>query len=141
MLDPALLFALVVREKIGFARSKGLIDTAETYVMLPKFDQGRWQRAVDAIQTLVMGHPGTVATHKIEYLSGLSLDIRSDYITCDDHDLEAKVTHAFGFLAPRNTRAGDLMRYVIATVLNDFPELLPRDLLETFDVLLAVELS
>lgn len=33
------------------------------------------------------------------------------------------------------------MRYVIATVLNDFPQLLPRDLLDTFETLLAVEPS
>lgn len=141
LFDPVLLLALVVREKIAFAHSKGLLDHAESYVMLPNWDPARWQKAVDAIQAIVLGSPGTEGVQKIEYLGGLSLDVRSDYITCDDHALEEKITQAFGFLIPKNARAGDLMRYVITTVLNDFPQLLPRDLLETFDGLLAVELS
>lgn len=71
----------------------------------------------------------------------MKLDIRSDFITCDDHDLETKITKAFGFLLPRNTRAGGLMRHVIATVLTDFPQLLPSDLIATFQGLLTTELG
>jgi ABC-type molybdenum transport system ATPase subunit/photorepair protein PhrA len=139
LFDPVLLLSLVAREQPGFAQSKGLINQSESYVMLPNWEPARWQTAVNSIQALVMGPAGAGSTQRVEYLGGLSLDIRLDYITCDDHALESKITQAFGFLAPKNARAGGLMRHVIATVLNEFPQLLPRDLLDTFESLLAVE--
>ena len=141
LFDPVLLFALVVREKPDFAQTKGLMNSGESYVMLPNWELTRWQLAVDSIQSLVLGPPGGAITQSVEYLSGMKLDIRSDFITCDDHDLETKITKAFGFLLPRNTRAGGLMRHVIATVLTDFPQLLPSDLIATFQGLLTTELG
>jgi hypothetical protein len=141
LFDPVLLFALVVRENLDFAQSKGLVKCGESYVMLPNWENARWQLAVDSIQSLVLGPPQNAITVSVEYLSGLKLDIRSDFITCDDHYLEVRITKTFGFLVPRNTRAGGLMRHVIATVLTDFPQLLPGDLIATFQGLLTTELE
>lgn len=142
LFDPVLLLSLVVREDLSFAQTKGLIAVEEAYINLSSWDVAKWQSAIDAIQTFVLGcSTDAQAVQTVDYLNGMSLSIRNDYLTCDDHDLEAKITKAFGFLIPKNRRAGDLMKYVNATVLSDFPNLLPRDLLVTFEALLNVELS
>ncbi|MNG23963.1 hypothetical protein D3C84_1086320 [compost metagenome] len=78
---------------------------------------------------------------EIEYLSGLRLNVRTSYLQMDDHKLETLITTTFGFLKPRNKRTGELMRHMIDTVLADFDTLLPKDLLTTFQDLLAVQLE
>lgn len=133
--DPLLLVGLVVRENPAFALQKGLLTGEESYVGLGNWTASRWQVAVDAVEEMVLGNMSDEFMD-VEYLVGFSLRIRRNYLHCDDHELEKKIKEAFGFLIPRSGRAGALMRHVIATTLVDFPGFLPRDLLDTFQLLL-----
>lgn len=57
------------------------------------------------------------------------------------HALEENIIKSFGFLKPKNSRAGGLMRHVADTVLADYQALLPIDLLHTLNRLLTTELA
>jgi len=141
LFDPALMVALLVRENSKFAVEKNITDASETYFSIANWDTERWQRAVNVFQNLILTEEIDITekTTKIEYLSGLRLDIRTSYIQMDDHKLETLIISKFGFLKPRNKRTGDLMRHMIDTVLADLDALLPNDIITTFKTLLAVQ--
>ncbi len=77
----------------------------------------------------------------ISYLSGLTLSIRNDYLTMDDHKLESEILAKFSPLKARSRHAGDLMRHMLNTVLSDFEVFLPCDLLNSLRDLLSHELE
>jgi hypothetical protein len=141
LFDPKLLVATVAREDIDFGKAKGLFDSGETYAALPSWDAKRWQRAVNTIQNMVL--ETTIDSRKtvpVCYLNGMTLSISTSYLHLDDHKLEDAVVHAFGFLKPKNARAGGLMRHITGTVLADFPSFLPKDFLSTIEGLLSTDL-
>ena len=141
LFDPKLLIATVAREGINFGKEKGLFDSEETYMLLASWGTNRWQRAVDTVQHIVLGaNVRSSETVPVCYLNGMTLNISKSYLHLDDHKLEAAVVQAFGFLKPKNARAGGLMRHIVGTVLADFPYFLPKDFLATIDGLLSVDL-
>lgn len=133
LFDPVVLTAACIRENIGFSRSRGIIIDGEVYSGLSEWETDRWQEAVNVIQELVLGdRPDGIVDIQINYISGMCLSIRQDYLHCDDHGFEAKIMDAFGFFKPKNNHAGGLMSYIVEVVLPDFPDLLPADLVQTF---------
>lgn len=140
LLDPRLLVAVVCREHLEFAREKCILSAEDTYISLSCWSNERWQVAVHRIQELVLGNTELKTTIYVSYLDGVSLKISKDYLHLDDHALQGLVVEAFGFLKPKNKRAGDLMTHVAATVLADYPDFLPSDLVDTFRKLLTAEL-
>ena len=137
--DPLLLLALLVRENSAYMVEKGLFSDEESYTSLASWNEDCWQRHIDALQHYIFGEqPGTVSFIEVEYLSGVCLNVRQDYLHFDDHLLEDKLVELFGFIKPKKKGSG-LMQYVIDTVLKDHPSFVPRDLLLTFEALLADE--
>lgn len=137
--DPLILLALLVRENCAFMVEKGLFPDNETYISLGSWNEDLWQRHVDALQHYIFGaQPKAVGIIEVEYLSGVCLKVRQDYLHFDDHRLENKLIETFGFIKPRQ-KGGGLMQYVIDNILKDHHGFVPKDLLLTFEALLADE--
>lgn len=137
--DPLLLLALLVRENVVYMVDKGLFPKSESYTSLASWSEGCWQQHVDALQNYIFGESqqsGDVI--EVEYLFGIRLRVRQDYLHFDDHRLENKLVDIFGFIKPRSKGSG-LMQYIIDVVLKDHPGFVPKDLLLTFEALLADE--
>lgn len=143
LFDPLLVVAVVARENPVVAKEKDLLLGQESYISLTTWPKNRWQAAVDQLQKIILGTSNDLNQDftLVSYLSGLSLQIRDEYLQLDDHELERRIESAFGFLKPRNKRAGDLMNHVVDTVLADFDSFLPHDLLTTFQQLLDIQLD
>ena len=141
LFDPVLLITLVAKENAKFAKDKKIFDADESYTNIITWDLVRWQRAVDTVQILVL-QSTDLGTECIEvaYLNGMSLKVAKAYLHLGDRQLEKKITSTFGFLVPKNSRAGALMCHIIDSVLADYPLLLPKDLIDTFHELLTIDL-
>lgn len=139
LFDPALLVALIIRENATFAIARGILRPTETYISLGAWGAKRWQEAINVMQNLIVPTANTGDTLSVTYSNKMVLAIQREYLHLDDHTLETKIVDVFGFLRPKNRRAGDLMRYVVETVITEFPDLVPADLLATFQALLDVE--
>lgn len=136
--DPVIITATCIRENIGFCRQKDLLSSDETYMHALKWTTEQWQLAADKIQEFVIGKPLDQERFlEIKYLNGMKINIREAYLHLDDHALEAGVIDSFGFLKPKNNRAGGLMGHVVETVLSECPDILPVDVLDTFSRLLS----
>lgn len=137
LFDPVLIVAACIRENIDFSRQRNIAGADESYSGISRWNQERWQLAVNVVQDLVSGtRPEGVEDIKVQYLNGITIHVRKDYLHMDDHALEGAILKAFGFFVPKNNRAGGLMNYLCSSVLTDFPELLPADLITTFRDLL-----
>jgi ABC-type molybdenum transport system ATPase subunit/photorepair protein PhrA len=142
LFDPLLIAALIIRENKDFAKKKNLINENDTYTSIADWDQLRWQKAIECIQDIILDTSNSSnEIIEIKYLNNITLKIAKDYLHLDDHALEEKIIEKFGFLKPKNNRAGGLMSYIVETVLDDYPNLLPKDLLDTFKELLDFELT
>lgn len=166
LFDPVLLVATIARENISFTKEKGVLDSEDSYTSIHNWDHTRWQRAVDIIQRLVLNSvpqssnasvnepesqfqnavveapvPQSQNGIIVEYMNGMTINVASDYLHLDDHLLEEAIIKSFGFLKPKNSRAGGLMQHIAETVLADHQMLLPRDLLVTFEGLLTNEIA
>ena len=131
--DPVILLATCVRENITYCRGQRFLDPEDTYMNVLGWNTEQWQVAVDKLQEQVIGEcEENEELSEIEYLGGLRLKIRDIYLHLDDHALETKIIDTFGFLKPKNKRAGGLINHVIETVLADCPDILPKDVLDTF---------
>ncbi|MDT0619453.1 hypothetical protein RM531_13325 [Salinisphaera sp. P385] len=137
LLDPVLLCAAAIRENMPFCRDKAIIESEERYTDLGGWSGEKWQNIVDRLQAYVLDRDVKNDQRiTIQYLNNMSLNISKSYLHLDDHALEERVLDKFGFFRPRNNNSGDLMKYIVSTVLNDYPLLVPLDLLESFGSLL-----
>jgi ABC-type branched-subunit amino acid transport system ATPase component len=142
LFDPVLLVATIARENISYAKEKEILSQADSYITLSNWNSTQWQKAIDSIQTMVLGdEQSSRATIEVAYLNNMKLNVAKQYLHLDDHKLEDAIIQAFGFLKPRNKHAGDLMRHIVETVLADHQQLLPQDLLVTLTGLLSSEIS
>ena len=142
LFDPVLLVLTIAREKVEFAKEKGILDPEDNYISMSSWDFLRWQRAINTIQDMVLNpSPSLRDTIDVEYINGMVLKVAKEYLHLDDHDLEESIITSFGFLKPKNKHTGDLMRHVVEVVLADYPIFLPKDLLLTLTRLLTVEVT
>lgn len=142
LFDVALLVPLIVHTELAFAVQKRILMKNESYISIKNWDAERWQHAVKAIEHQLLGNRGEDGFFvEAKYVGGLTLQVARELRHMDDHDYENLLLDKFGFLSPRNKRAGGLMNHVVDTILPDFPNLIPTDLIDTFGQLLSVELS
>lgn len=142
LLDPVLLMALLSREKLDFLIEKNLFPGEDNYFSLHVWEDSKWQAYIEVLQDYVLGSRATESGDfmDVEYVSGMILRVRKDYLHLDDHQLEQLVLQKFGFLIPRGRGSG-LKQYVIDTVLKECPALLPRDFLLTMEDLLSANVD
>ncbi|MGL4261188.1 MAG: AAA family ATPase [Afipia sp.] len=135
ILDPLLLATLIV----GFDRgSIGMIGLTENinYPSFLKFSAQDLQPVIDSVQACVLGEKQHRVT-SCAYLGGFSLNLRTEYLSMDDHKLESAVMLAFpSFRAISKGRSGALTQYIVDTVIRDQPEYAPAECLEVFETLL-----
>lgn len=142
LFDPVLLVATIARENLAFGKDKKLFDSEDSYISISTWNSARWQRAIDVLQNIVLApSQSTRESIEVQYINGMTLSVAKEYLHLDDHELEKTIINLFGFLQPKNRRAGDLMRYVADTILVDLPLLLPKDLLTTLAGLINAELT
>jgi len=137
LFDPVLIITTVIREHIQFCKDKKIIENNDTYIDIGNWTKEKWQQVVNKVQNIIIGEAleegGSI---EIEYANGMSLNIFKNYLHLDDHQLESKIIDCFGFLKPKNKRAGGLMTHIVISVLPDYPKLIPKDLLKTFQGIL-----
>lgn len=143
LFDPLLIVSMLARDEIQLAKRLQILADHESYQSLIAWETNQWQAAVDKVQSILLGSEQSEMAERtaISYLSGLTLSIRNDYLTMDDHKLEAEILAKFSPLKARSRHAGDLMRHMLNTVLSDFEVFLPCDLLNSLRDLLSHELE
>ena len=82
----------------------------------------------NAVTTAVFGEaPTSISIAEYVFLCP-PLSVDSRYLTTDDHALEAMIVEAFPFLkAITKNQPGKLIEHVIENVLNDRPDLMPKE--------------
>ncbi len=138
LFDPVLLAATLVKENSQFCVGRKIIEQSDRYTHLGEWSLPKWQRVIDNVQSIILKKMPR-NTQEIEYVSGMKLNVETDYIHMDDHALEERVLSEFGFLISKNKHAGGLMQHVVTSILGDYPFLLPNDLMATFNTLLNEE--
>ena len=143
LFDPLLIVSMLARDEIQLAKRLQILADHESYQSLIGWETNQWQAAVDKVQSILLGSEQSEMAERtaISYLSGLTLSIRNDYLTMDDHKLEAEILAKFSPLKARSRHAGDLMRHMLNTVLSDFEVFLPCDLLNSLRDLLIHEIE
>ncbi|WP_165383830.1 ATP-dependent endonuclease [Pseudoalteromonas sp. CO342X] len=139
VLDPVLLAATVIKENHQFCVDKEIINADDRYTHMGNWDQSKWQSIINNIQKIILEREQPADSENISYLSGMSLNVNKEYLHMDDHALEERVISKFGFLQPKNNHAGGLMKHIVTSVLGDYPDLLPRDLITTFSTILDAD--
>lgn len=139
ILDPVMLVATLIKENHQFCVRRGIIAHSDRYVNIGGWDKIKWQSVTDKILMIILDKKLSPESIKISYINGITLSINKAYLHMDDHALEERVITKFGFLQPKNNRAGGLMKHIIESVLGDYPDLLPCDLVTTFSKILEVE--
>lgn len=137
LFDPVLIITTVIKENIQFCKEKEIIESNDTYIDIGNWTEGKWQQVVSKVQKIILGSAlDESESLEIEYFNGMSLNISKKYLHLDDHKLENKIIDCFGFLKPKNNRAGGLMTHIVVSVLPDYPKLIPKDLIKTFQGIL-----
>lgn len=139
LFDPCILAAAIIKENHQFCVELNIISSTDRYIDLGIWDKDKWQSVVNSIQSILLDSYDSSKVIKISYLNGIELNVFSEYLHMDDHALEEKITTKFGFLKPKNKNAGGLMKYIIGSILGDYPKLLPNDLISTFNKILNHE--
>lgn len=142
LLDP-LLVALTVAREAPDQRTRLGLTADEHFIKFRTLSVSRLQAIVDRVQQLVLGgkQPASPAGVKAShYGGGLSLMLSTDYLEMPGHMLEQRVLNAFPELNKYNRHAGDLLKRVVATVIGEFPEFVPREFASAFSSLLSTDL-
>ena len=135
LLDPLLLALLIVRR---FPQARGVtgVPIDVSYIDLLTKRRDLFPSMSSKVAAAVLAsEPQT--TKPVYFVGGLRVDIDERYLTTDDHDLEAMVLSTFPFLRAEAKRAGNLLIYIISTVLTDSPELIPLEIEQVISDLLS----
>jgi len=138
LLDPLILACLVARDARTWREKAGLAGIEGAYDLKSK-PANILQPIVDAIQSLVLGskYDAKGPNTKCKYASGLELSISEAFLLLDDHKLEQCVFETIPPLRKFNHRSGALLQHIVESLLPDFPEFTPQDVVDSFNELLA----
>lgn len=141
LLDPVLVIACLTHAKPDIARSVGVLGADETFRNLHERSVDQWQAAVDRIvsKTLPADSKSGAALTTVEYLNGMKINVPTIYLVMDDHELERRVREVFPILKQSINVHGSLNYYVANVILEDYRDLIPIDLINTFKGLLECD--
>lgn len=137
--DPVLIATTIIKENLQYCIDNHIIDAEDRYTHISHWETDKWQTVVNRIQEIIIGSEQESGFIEISYLNGITLNISKAYLHLDDHALEERITSKFRFLRPKNNHAGGLMKHVIVSILGDYPNLLPYDLINSFKSILDSE--
>lgn len=141
--DPILLAALVVREIPGRSHKLLGLTDQETYISFKNFPTERLQVIAEEIEKLILGIDGISTEDKfmqVGYCNGSQIRLRKAYLKMMGHNLEERVLQVFPEFNKINRHTGDLLKWMVNTVISDMPELVPDELSDIFTSLLTVEI-
>lgn len=125
-LDPVLLISLLCKEFVPFSRSRGILESSESYASVLGWKQDRWQTAVSRYEDMVFdaGSDETETT----YLNGMVLKVLSSSLTTRGHDLVSHMKVRLPVL--KRYQDDDLIIHIADTVLPDVRDIAPLEILE-----------
>lgn len=132
LLDPLLVSAFLLREKIISGEDLGLTKD-ENYSEFKNLTQPQLQIISDFFKTKISVaiKPTDSNKVKVKYLNELEIEIPQWYLLHQGHELETHLKNTFQKLN-EYSREGELKKEIITKVIDDFPELIPKDILEIF---------
>lgn len=139
LFDPLLLVSLIARDVRECANDIGLLE-GERFALISGLPLARLQELMDRVVSLVLpaGPQGEVA--HVEYVGGLKMRVRQDYLFLDDHVLEQRIVAAFpAFGKLSRSRSGGLAAHIVDYVLAEKPEYIPTELSSVFEEILFTE--
>jgi energy-coupling factor transporter ATP-binding protein EcfA2 len=140
--DPVIVLLLVARHAQSQFPAIGISKTT-TDTDIAKMPAPELQVLVDKLQSYLLGPPTTVTQYvEATYLGGLTLRLRSEYLSYDDHDLEELILEKIGGLRAYGSgggNAGARMVRIVNSEMRAYPEFIPVDLVETFRDLLDAD--
>jgi ABC-type cobalamin/Fe3+-siderophores transport system ATPase subunit len=132
--DPVILAAFLVRETFISRASIGL-NRDERYTDISKFDDAKLQAAADFILDELRGrfeNPTDTDLQEVEYVGGRKINLPPWFLRTEGHHLEDVIKEIF---LPLKRYDGEikLKREVVNKVLEDMPELIPKDIFTLFE--------
>lgn len=129
ILDPILVAAFLLREKlVPDPLSLGL-ESADSYSNFIKLDSEKLKRAANHIVNLVsakLGNPVNTGLSTCEYVGGLQIQLPVWFLTIQGHAYEDLIKELFPCL---KAYKGKLKDQIISKVIDDVPELIPMEFL------------
>lgn len=132
--DPLLLGLLLFRENI-IKKDQIKLEEHEGYADFKNFSQDRLQSIVDFVTTKLQSKVAEKIDSNVNYglINGISLTIPVWYVEYQGHRLEDAALAAFPKLhAVKRNQENFLKNRLIETVAADFPEFIPKDILDSF---------
>lgn len=134
LFDPVLISALLLREKIISRNDLGLQDN-QNYTDFKNLDKFGIQAIsnflVDKIAEKI--NPENHETSRVIYLNGIEIDIPKWYLHCQGHLLEDTIVNVFPTISSIKKGKEELLKLeIIDKIVDDIPELIPRDILKIF---------
>ncbi len=130
ILDPLFVALLLIREKI---ESFDLISPSITFTSLHGADDIILQSIIDTVCTKLGFSSGEDASYTV--VCGKSFHVKNEYFTKQGHELEEQIIKTWPKLnAVKKGRAGEnvFKEYVIEFIIEEYPEFLSVDFLNTF---------
>lgn len=140
LLDPILIAALLLREKFIQRNELGLPDKT-THTDFNRYDNEQLQKIADFVTHKVKEkiNPSEETSGIVQLLNGKSINIPVWYLHYPGHELETKLLEAFPKLnAIKAGKEDALKNAVIDKIIDDLPELISVDFLDTFRKLQAI---
>lgn len=130
--DPVLIAAFLLREKLIDRSSLGL-NSKEKYTDFNKLDDAKLQMIADYVVDQVRtkaGNPTDGDILECEYVEGQKIRLPKWFLTIQGHLLESYIKEIWRPLN-KYTREGELKIEIIEKVIDDLPELIPKEILLT----------
>jgi len=134
LFDPILVSALLLREKIISKEELSLIDGVN-YTDFKNFTKEKLQTISNFItdKLAVNTNPVDFTISKVTLINGIEIDIPQWYLHFQGHDLETEIIKVFPSLnGIKKGKEEALKLEIINKVIDDYPELLSRDILSIY---------
>lgn len=132
--DPILLAAFLIREKYMDKSIFGL-QSHELFSHFPNYSSERLQNIANLIFSEIssLGFFNTENSEmaECEYVNGRTISMPTYFLHTQGHELESSIKETFPMLK-RFQGEGDLKYEVLRKVIDDIPELIPKDILLLF---------
>jgi ABC-type transport system involved in cytochrome c biogenesis ATPase subunit len=134
--DPLLIAIHVTRLAQNYWAAKGLSDVTG-YMWFKDRSAAELQNVVNLIVKHALSSSVQNTTAELKYLGGMKLETDSAYLTMRGHNLEAKLLAEFPPLQRDAGSAGKLMKCLAESIVVDFPEYIPSDLVDCLSGILS----
>jgi energy-coupling factor transporter ATP-binding protein EcfA2 len=131
LLDPLLVCLLLMKERCAPA---GLEDI-DRFVGASSLEASELQRMVDAVQCAVF--PASTSERvAMAFIGGATTSVLREYLTANDHDLEAALAEAFPALNKWYKKGrGELVKGVVEAVLTEHRTFCPMEMKTVFEAI------